>query len=181
MGTVKPPPGGNDLEIVINDASLPLSDVEDFAREYTTRLGSDVVIRSRWGGPLAGGPGWGGPEIAVAIVAGEVLRRFASDGYSLVKQFALRAYSKIRTRDVHWYVDGALALGVRSENGALTVLFCFPDSLSDEQLSERITLLESHATEVLKRWESSGRSEVKVCWDASRGTWDECSPKPEGE
>ncbi len=116
------------LDVVVCDYTLDLVEVEAFSKRYGPNTGGDVRITSRWGGPAAGGPGWGGPEIAVAIIVGEMLRRASSDAYALVRDFTKSIYSKIRTRDgARLYIDGAMAIGIDSETKALRILFCFPE------------------------------------------------------
>jgi hypothetical protein len=177
------------VEVVISDYTLPLSVVEKFSAHYGPSTGGDVRIVSRLGGPAAGGPGWGGPEIAVAIVVGEMLRRSASDAYDLVRQFIVDAYTKIKTRTgARLYIDGAMALGVDSESKALRVLFCFPEGLQGDELNRRIRLVEQHWPAVLEEFERDApplggglpnRAEVKVCWDARQEAWRECQPRPD--
>jgi len=176
------------VEVLVTDYTLALSEIDEFSQGYGPRTGGEVRIISRWGGPAAGGPGWGGPEIAVAIVLGEMLRRGSSDAYNLVRSLIIRVYSKIRTRTgARLYIDGAMAIGVDSETKPLRILFCFPERLSASELEARLQLVEKHWGEVLKRFEQSAlaesnnehnRTEVKVCWDEVRQTWDECQPVP---
>jgi len=177
------------IEMVVSDYTLPLSEIEGFSGDYGPRTGGEVRIVSRWGGPAAGGIGWGGPEIAVAIILGELLRRGSSDAYNLLRSFIIRVYSKIRTRTgARLYIDGAMAIGVDSETKPLRVLFCFPERLSPSELETRLQLVEKHWDEVLKRFEqkplpaSNGeprKDEVKVCWDQDQQTWNECQPAPD--
>ncbi|MBI2913368.1 MAG: hypothetical protein HYY03_05560 [Chloroflexi bacterium] len=168
------------VELVIQDSTLPLAEVEPFATEYSVTFGSDVKITCRWGGPAAGGIGWGGPEIAVIIIAGELLRRTTSDAYAMLKQFVKDIYTKIRTRTgARWYVSGVFALGMDSESGKTRVLFCFPEAMSSRELDHRIGLVEAHGETVVKEWEKTGRGEVRVCWSEERAGWVECEPAPE--
>ena len=179
------------IEVVISDSTLALSEIEKFAEDYSPRTGGDVRIISRWGGPAAGGPGWGGPEIAVAIILGEMLRRSASDAYALVRLFIADTYTKIRTRTgARLYIDGAMAVGMDSETKAVRVLFCFPEGLQRDEFDERLKLVEKHWTAVLGEFEEAApplgsgmpnRLEVKVCWDAARQAWNECQPRPNDE
>lgn len=118
---------GAPLEIVIYDGTLSLGEVEELAGDYPWQTGNPLKIESRWGGPAASGPPWGGPEIAVAIIAGELLRRITSDGYGRLKDFMLRAYKKIRTRNgARIYTEGAMALAVYSKTKALRVFSALP-------------------------------------------------------
>lgn len=179
------------VEIVISDYTLALSEVEEFSRGYGPSTGGDVRITSRWGGPAAGGPGWGGPEIAVAIILGEMLRRSASDAYNLVRLFIAEAYTKIKTRTgARLYIDGAMAVGVDSETKSVRVLFCFPEGLQRDEFEQRLKLVEKHWPTVLAQFEETAaalgggmpnRAEVKVCWDASHEVWSECQPRPDDE
>ena len=181
----EPPPP---LDVIVADNSLPLADAEDFASHYTVLTAGEVRLLLRWGGPAAGGPGWGGPEIAVIIVIGELLRRTTSDAYDLVKAFIVDTYSRIRTRNAaRWYVDGALALAIDSDTRALRLLFCFPEGLDKASLQERIRLVEAHQQEVLAEWSSNSwvkprnaapLAEIKLCWDDRAGQWVECQPPP---
>ena len=168
------------VELVIMDSTLSLSDVEQFASEYSVRFASDVRIVSRWGGPAAGGIGWGGPEIAVMIIAGELLRRTTSDAYALLKQFLKDMYGKIRTRTgARLYVKGAFALGMDSQSTKTRVLFCFPEGLDADQLDLRIRQVEEHGQKVLAEWERRDKGEVRVCWSEEQARWVECEPAPE--
>ena len=168
------------IDILINDHSLPLREIEDFSTAYTTMTGARVQLNLRWGGPAAGGPGWGGPEIAVIILVGELLRRGTSDIYDLVKSFALDAYTRIRTRNAaRWYIDGAMALAVDSPTKATRLLFCFPEGLDQVGVRERIRLVEEHQQELLNQWD--GRGEVKLCWKDDVAGWVECQPYPDSE
>ena len=45
------------IEITIMDRALPLTDIEEFASEYSVTTGASVNIKVQWGGPAAGGPG----------------------------------------------------------------------------------------------------------------------------
>lgn len=169
------------VELVILDSTLSLAEVESFASDYSVRFGSDVRIVSRWGGPAAGGIGWGGPEIAVMIIAGELLRRTTSDAYVVFKQFLKDIYTKIRTRTTaRWYVHGAFALGMDTASGQTRILFCFPEGLSADELDQRIRHVEDHCQQVLVEWEAAGRREVRICWSEEGTRWVECEPAPEG-
>src|SRR3990170_2368406 len=165
------------VEIVIVDSTLSLGDIEPFAADYSVRFGSDVRITCRWGGPAAGGIGWGGPEIAVMIIAGELLRRTTSDAYAVLKQFLKDIYGKIRTRTgARLYVNGAFALGMDSQSSKTRVLFCFPEGLNADQLDLRIRRVEEQGQEVLGEWERRARGEVRVCWSEEQARWVECEP-----
>jgi hypothetical protein len=180
-----------DVEIQIVDGTLPLADVQPFVSSYVVSAIGDVRIVSRWSGPAAGGPGWGGPEIAVAIVVGEMLRRVASDAYTLVRGLAVDIYNKINTRTAaRYYIEGALAIGLDSEASALRVYFCIPEGLTLDQLNHRLDMIERYSAETLRFFEQQpgtaaleidGRMEVNVCWDEQSSKWHECHPKPEGE
>jgi len=160
------------VELIIVDSTLSLAEIEPFAADYSVRFGSDVRITCRWGGPAAGGPGWGGPELAVMIIAGELLRRTTSDAYTALKQFLVNTYRKIRTRTgARWYVDGALALGIDSETSTTRVLFCLPEGLTASELNQRLGLVEQHCMKVLAEWEGKARGEVRVCWSEETEGW----------
>jgi hypothetical protein len=178
-----------DIEVIVNDYTLSLTEVEGFSTRYGPSTGGEVRIVSRWGGPAAGGPGWGGPEIAVAIIFGEMLRRASSDAYNLVRAFIVETYRKIKTRSgARLYVDGAMAVGVDSEAKALRILFCFPESLTPQEVEERLRLVEQHWKEVLLQFEGrapeknygGANMEVKVCWHDDQSVWAECQPMPTG-
>ena len=176
------------IDIIISDQTVPLSEIEEFSGDYGPRTGGDVRIVSRWGGPAAGGIGWGGPEIAVAILLGEMLRRASSDAYSLVRSFIIATYSKIRTRTgARLYIEGAMAVGVDSETKALRILFCFPEGLSSGELNDRLRLVEKNWSEVLSTFEekamelaegTGARSVVKVCWNNEEQKWRSASQLP---
>ncbi|MCH8066501.1 MAG: hypothetical protein IIC90_11870 [Chloroflexi bacterium] len=170
------------IEITIMDRALPLTDIEEFASEYSVTTGASVNIKVQWGGPAAGGPGWGGPEIAVLIVIGELLRRSTTDAYSLAKSFVLDIYSRIKTRNAaRWYIDGAMALAVDNVAGTVRLIFCFPEGLDKAALEERVRLVESHHAALLEEWESRSPAEVKLCWREEEQKWVECEPQPEAE
>lgn len=182
-----------DLEIFVQDNSLPLADVEDLASKYTVTTAAQVRLTFRWAGPAAGGPGWGGPEIAVIIVMGELLRRGTSEAYDLVKSFILEVYSRIRTRNAaRSYTEGAFALAVDGgEEARVRLLFCFPEGLDKTSLSKRIRLVEQHSEQLLGEWIEtlsrkaeggwSGLAKVRLCWKEDLEKWVECQPKPEPE
>ena len=181
-----------DVEIFIADGSLPLAAVEEFASQYTVVTGAEVRLTLRWGGPAAGGLGWGGPEIAAIIVLGELLRRGTSEAYDLVKAFILDVYTRIRTRNAaRWYIEGALAVAVDSPTAAVRLLFCFPEGLDKPALEERIGLVEEHYAELLGEWESSlaaqsrqasgAAAEIRLCWNSDTAEWVECQPDPQAE
>ncbi len=171
-----------DVEIIIRDRALPLTEIEEFAGEYSVTTAASVIIKAQWGGPAAGGIGWGGPEIAVIIVIGELLRRTTSDAYNMAKSFVLDAYSRIKTRNAaRWYLKGAMALAVDDEAGSIRLLFCFPEGLDRDALEERVRLVEEHQAALLKEWSEKGCSEVRLCWREETQAWQECEPAPEGE
>ena len=174
-----PPP---DVELVVTDSSLPLELVEPFAAEYSTSTAAAVKLRLSWGGPAAGGIGWGGPEIAVIIVIGELLRRGTSEAYDLTKAFVVSIYHKIRTRNgARWYIDGAMALGVDNDDSSTKLLFCFPEGLSKNEVEEKIKLVEQHQERLLVEFAEAGRKEVRLCWHEDEQQWLECQPAPEGQ
>ena len=169
-----------DVEIVIVDHSLPLADVEDFAAEYSVTTAASVKLNLSCGGPAAGGIGWGGPEIAVLIVIGELLRRGTSEAYNLTRAFIVDVYDKIKTRNAaRWYIDGAMALAVDSEDKLTTLLFCFPEGLSKSELESRIKLVEQHQEKLLESWAEAGRGTIRLCWRDESDAWVECQPAPE--
>lgn len=172
-----PPP---DVEIVVMDGALPLEHVDPFARDFTVNTAGNVKLRLSWGGPAVGGIGWGGPEIAVMIVIGELLRRGSSEAYNLTRAFIASIYDKIRTRNgARWYIDGAMALAIDNEDKSTSLLFCFPEGLSKDGLESRIKLVEQHQEKLLGHWTDAGRGEVRLCWSDEHDEWLECQPEPE--
>lgn len=180
-----------DIEIVVADGTLPLEAVEGFSLNYPSMTGASVRLSLRWGGPAVGGPGWGGPEIAVLVVMGELLRRGASDVYDLLRAFVIDSYSRIQTRKAtRWYVEGALALAIDSQDRSLRLLFCLPEGLDKETLQARIKSVEEQYENVLAEWllkrgaePRDGRpiAEVRLCWNDRAKGWVECQPAPEGQ
>ena len=171
-----------DLEILINDHSLPLADVEDFTTEYSVSTGASVKLTLRWGGPAAGGPEWGGPEIAVMIVIGELLRRGTSEAYNLTRAFVVDVYSRIKTRNAaRWYIEGAMALAIDNEDKSVRLIFCFPEGLERNAVEERIRLVEAHQAELFDVWQKKAPAEVRLCWNEGEQIWFECEPYPEDD
>ena len=171
-----------DIEMLINDHSLPLAEVEGFATEYSVNTGASVNLTLRWGGPAAGGPGWGGPEIAVMIVIGELLRRGTSEAYNLTRAFIIEMYSRIRTRNAaRWYTEGAMALAIDNADKSVRLIFCFPEGLERSEVEERIRLVEAHQAELLDEWQKRAPAEVRLCWNEDEQVWFECQPYPEDD
>jgi hypothetical protein len=179
----------SDVTIIIADSTLDLSEIQSFASEYTVRFGANVGVVSRWGGPAAGGIGWGGPELAVMVIAGELLRRTTSDSYSMLKAFIRRIYGRIRTRTgARLYSAGALSLVVESDRKSLRLLFCLPEGLDAMELDERLMTAGRDLESLLTEWESKPwiqepshlPTDIKLCWSEQLSAWTECEPPPPG-
>lgn len=155
----------------IHDQSLRLAELEHFPAEYAAHFGEAVTIRNQWTGPGSEG----GPEFAVAIVAGALLRNAASDAYAIVRKLIISIYPRILARPaVRYYLDGALALTVRLDDSDQTVTYRFPADLDLAQLSAGL-----RAYEELARQEKlfQGAAGDDLCWSPHQNAWVPC-PKP---
>ena len=172
-----------EVVIDIEDSSLPLSEVEDFIVEYTNVFAAPVTVRSHWGGPAASGLG---VEIAVAIVAGELLRQVGSDAYNLAKQYISSLYHKINPQSAaRTYNTAFLALVVEPEDeGDAPVLnFCFPPGLSDDEILARWHSVEQNWSRLSNEWakrvreraeDEDLRFDIDLDLNEETGEWYEC-------
>ncbi len=177
--TSYPPPN---VEIVIEDRALPLAELEEFIAEYTVLPGR-VNIYNRWGG-VAAGDVW--VEIAVAIMARDLLRTIGSDVYELVKQYLVSLYHKIRPSGARLYTVGRMALVVKSADGAVTVNFCFPSELTDSDVHAIWRSVEENWERLTEEWsgvargrhvEEGAHARIDLCLDVESGEWHECQER----
>ena len=142
------------IVIVIQDNTLALSELEGFTAEYTTAGLAPVTIESRWGGPAADGLG---VEIAVAIMAGELLRQVGSDAYGLAKRHILHLYHKIRPHSAaRTYTMAALALVAESVDDSVVLSFCFPPGMTDSEIVARWHDIEQNWARLMDEWSARG-------------------------
>jgi hypothetical protein len=185
---------GQSLRVVIYDGALDLAECEELSSEFRYQPPFAVTIETRWGGPAAGGIGWGGPEIAVYLVvavgAAEVLRRLAGDAYDAAKSFVLNAYRKVR-RETGGRIYEPIAVVVEDDQSPLALAFVLTHGLSDEQVSERLAYIAAHWQDELGKWrhryvqwaKDSDRmgipiGQINLCWNEETQEWVECQPAP---
>ena len=172
-----------DIVIDVEDSALPLADVEEFIVEYTNVFAATVTVRSHWGGPAASGIG---VEIAVAIVAGELLRQVGSDAYNVAKQHISALYHKINPQSAaRTYNTAFLALVVDSEDegDAPELNFCFPPGLSDADILARWHSIEQNWDRLSNEWaermrerseDGDLRFSIDLDLNEETGEWYEC-------
>ncbi|MXW27300.1 MAG: hypothetical protein F4Z80_00110 [Chloroflexi bacterium] len=174
---VSPP----ELVFQIEDSTLPLAALEEIASTYPQSTGSPITILSKWGGPAATGLE---VEVAVVIIASQLLRSIGSDVYELVKREIVSVYKKIRpTGPAREYQMAAMALIFESENKPDDVIlrFCFPPGLSDAEILERWRNIESDFDRLKSEWfnRASNRQKVgahnriSLSFDPQSGKWRE--------
>ena len=185
---------GQALRVVIYDGTLALAECEELAREYRYRPPFGLTIEARWGGPAAGGIGWGGPEIAVYLVIGvaaaEVLRRLASDVYDVTRSFVVSAYRKIQ-RKAASRIYQPMAVVLHDDQSPLALAFVLEDGLSQDEVLLRLEQIARHWESELEKWRSRYEQRVRqcdaarlpigqinLCWDEESGQWRECQPPP---
>ena len=173
---------------------MPLAECEELAQEYRYQPPFGLTIEARWGGPAAGGIGWGGPEIAVYLViavgAAEVLRRLASDVYDVAKSFVVSAYRKIR-RKSGGRIYEPIAVVVQDDQSPLALAFVLEDGLSEDEVLLRLEQIARHWDSELEKWRHRYRQwgrqsdaaglpirQINLCWDKESGQWRECQPAP---
>jgi hypothetical protein len=170
-----PPP---DLEIIILDSlTLRMSALDHLGKNYPVLEGGQLKVTTRYGGPAAGG----GPEIAVLIVIGELLRRGTSDAYTFVKEQIKELLGRVDTRPpTRFYPDGAIGIVVDSPTKALRIVFAFAEGTTPEEFDERMTGLEDQADELLKHQEGLPYArpkddeppvDIQFRWSADEGKW----------
>lgn len=185
---------GQGLRVVIYDGTLALAECEELAREYRHRPPFGLTIEARWGGPAAGGIGWGGPEIAVYLViavgAAEVLRRLASDVYDVTRSFVVSAYRKIQ-RKAASRIYQPMAVVLHDDQSPLALAFVLEDGLSQDEVLLRLEQIARHWETELEKWrwryeqwvrqcDAAGLviGQINLCWDEESGQWRECQPAP---
>ena len=148
-----------EIVIIVEDDTLSLSEIESFSSEYIYTMGSPVTITRRWGGPAASGPEI---EIAVAVMAGQLLRQVASDAYELAKRHIAALYRKINPDSgARFYGDAAMALVTESDDGSVILRFCFPPGLTDAEVLERWHSVEKNWRRLSDEWSQRVREEGK--------------------
>jgi hypothetical protein len=185
---------GQALRVIIYDGTLDLAECEELAKEYRYKPPFALTIEARWGGPAAGGIGWGGPEIAVYLVvavgAAEVLRRLAGDVYDVAKTFVLNAYRKVR-RETAGRIYEPIAVVIEDDQSPLALAFVLTHGLSEHQVRERLAYIADHWQSELEKWrgryghwaKESDRmgipiKQINLCWDEEGAEWVECEPAP---
>ena len=180
MNTHVPAP---EIVIIVEDNTLPLSEVEGFIADYTAAMGAPVTVTSRWGGPAASGLYI---EIAVAIMVGELLRQVGSDAYELAKRHIRSIYHRIHTDSgARTYNTAVLALVSESddESDSVVLYFCFPPGLTDADILARWQSIEQNWQRLSDEWstrvdnrvrDKANRVRIDLCLNAENGEWHEC-------
>ena len=146
-----------EIVIIVEDETLLLSEMESLSSEYIYTMGAPVTITRRWGGPAASGHE---VEIAVAVMAGQLLRQVASDAYELAKRHIAALYGKINPDSgARVYVDAAMALVTESDDGSVILKFCFPPGLTDAEVLDRWHSIERNWRRLGDEWSRRVREE----------------------
>lgn len=140
-----------EIDIIIEDGTLPLSAIDEVLGEHPAMTGNQLRYRitPTWGGPEASGLEM---EIAVLIVATQLLRDVQSDLYALAKVGLLSLYRHIRSAGTRGYPDALLALEVTDFYGSVKLRFCFPSDLAEGEVAELWNDVEQNWESVAERW-----------------------------
>ena len=142
-----------EIDIVVEDGTLPLSAVEESLGEHPVITGNQLLYRvtPTWGGPAASGLEL---EIAVLIIANQLLHHVGSDIYELAKQGLLSLYRRIlpRPSGARTYIDSRLALSIQDFYGSVSLRFCFPADLDEGELAELWNNVEENWERLAAKW-----------------------------
>ncbi|MCY3881064.1 MAG: hypothetical protein OXG61_02980 [Chloroflexi bacterium] len=170
---------GMEIDIIVEDGTLPLSAIEELLGEHPVITGNQLLYRitPKWGGPMASGLDM---EIAVLIVATQLLRDVQSDFYAMAKVGILSLYQRIRSSGTRGYPDALLALEVTDFYGSIDLRFCFPADLAEGEVAELWNNVEQNWESVAERWRNyledrlGGRQHINslnLVFDRETGEW----------
>jgi len=115
-----------------------------------------------------------GRKIAPAIIAGQMFRDVASDGYRALKRFIFRIYPRIAPRPAtRYYLTGALSLSTRLEGTDVVVNYRIPADLDSSQLSAALSAYEVLANN--QELFRAAQGDRDMCWQPDTETWAACS------
>lgn len=140
-----------EIDIIVEDGTLPLSAIEESLGEHSVITGNQLLYRitPTWGGPAASGLEL---EIAVQIIANQLLQHVGSDIYELAKQGILSLYRHIHPSAARSYIDCRLALSVQDFYGSVSLRFCFPADLEEGELAELWNDVEQNWEHLARKW-----------------------------
>ena len=171
-----------DIDIFVIDQTLPLSTIDEVLGDHPVITGNQLRYRITpvWGGPAASGLDI---EIAVLIVATQLLRDVQSDIYGLAKAGILSLYQHIRPSTegaARAYTDAVMALCIQGFYESTDLRFCFPPDLTEGELAELWNDVEQHWEPLAEKWRTyledrlGGRSSIhslNLVFDRDAGEW----------
>lgn len=145
-----------EIDIFVEDQTLPLSAIEESLGEHPVITGNQLLYRitPKWGGPAASSLEL---EIAVLIIANQLLHHVGSDIYELAKQGIISLYQHIRPHPggARAYVDAPLALSIEDFYDSVSLRFCFPPDLKEGELAELWNDVEQNWERLSEEWRDS--------------------------